>query len=73
MKDKPVWSSSACDESIDAVCPKCGKAISPAEVQRIDFERIECSACGERFAPLREDQRFKWPHKNNAGQRGVTG
>jgi hypothetical protein len=24
--------------SLDAVCPKCGKAISPAEVQRVDFK-----------------------------------
>jgi ribosomal protein S27AE len=37
--------------SLDAVCPKCGKLISPAEVRRIDFERIECPACGERFMP----------------------
>jgi hypothetical protein len=28
---------------------KCRKAISHAEVRRIDFERIECPACGERF------------------------
>jgi predicted RNA-binding Zn-ribbon protein involved in translation (DUF1610 family) len=37
--------------SVDAVCPKCGKLISPVEVRRIDFERIECPVCGERFAP----------------------
>jgi predicted RNA-binding Zn-ribbon protein involved in translation (DUF1610 family) len=37
--------------SLDAVCPKCGKVIPPAEVRRIDFERIECPVCGERFAP----------------------
>jgi ribosomal protein S27AE len=37
--------------SLDAVCPKCGKSISPAEVRRIDFERIECPVCGERFVP----------------------
>ncbi len=36
--------------SLDVVCPKCGKAISPAEIRRVDFERIECPACGERFA-----------------------
>jgi ribosomal protein L37AE/L43A len=36
--------------SLDAVCPKCGKSISPAEVRRIDFERMECPACEERFA-----------------------
>ena len=32
--------------SLDAECPKCGKAISPAEVKRIDFERMKCPACG---------------------------
>jgi ribosomal protein L37AE/L43A len=37
--------------SLDVVCPKCGRVIPPAEVRRIDFERIECSVCGERFAP----------------------
>jgi ribosomal protein S27AE len=35
--------------SLDKVCPKCGKPIPPAEVRRIDFERIECPVCGERF------------------------
>jgi predicted RNA-binding Zn-ribbon protein involved in translation (DUF1610 family) len=37
--------------SLDAVCPKCGGLISPAQIRRIDFERIECPVCGERFAP----------------------
>jgi ribosomal protein S27AE len=37
--------------SLNKACPKCGGLISPAEVRRIDFERIECPACGERFAP----------------------
>ena len=37
--------------SLDAVCPRCGKVITPAEVRRIDFERIECPVCAERFAP----------------------
>jgi uncharacterized repeat protein (TIGR03803 family) len=27
--------------SLDAVCPKCGKVISPAEVRPIDFEHVE--------------------------------
>jgi ribosomal protein S27AE len=35
--------------SLDAVCPKCGNLIPPAEVRRIDFERIECPLCGQRF------------------------
>ena len=37
--------------SLDKVCPKCGGLISPAEVRRIDFERIECPVCGEQLAP----------------------
>jgi len=37
--------------SLNAVCLKCRKSISPAELHRVDFERIECPACGERFAP----------------------
>jgi predicted RNA-binding Zn-ribbon protein involved in translation (DUF1610 family) len=39
--------------SLDTTCPKCGKIITPAEMQRIDFERMKCPACGERFAPIR--------------------
>ena len=37
--------------SLDTICPKCGKVISPFEVRRIDFQRMECPACGERFTP----------------------
>jgi hypothetical protein len=39
-------------ESLDAVCPKCRNVIPPAEVRRIDCERIECPVCGERFVPV---------------------
>jgi ribosomal protein S27AE len=35
--------------SLDTICPKCGKVITPAEVQRVDFERMKCPACGELF------------------------
>jgi predicted RNA-binding Zn-ribbon protein involved in translation (DUF1610 family) len=42
--------------SLDVICPKCGKLVSPAEVRRIDFERMECPACGERFAPDRQSK-----------------
>jgi predicted RNA-binding Zn-ribbon protein involved in translation (DUF1610 family) len=38
--------------SLDAVCPKCGKVIPPAEVRRIDFESIECPVCGGPFVPV---------------------
>jgi hypothetical protein len=37
--------------SLDKVCPKCGALLSPADVRRIDFERIECPVCGEQFVP----------------------
>jgi predicted RNA-binding Zn-ribbon protein involved in translation (DUF1610 family) len=39
--------------ALDTVCPKCGKTIPPAEVQRIDFEGMKCPACGEAFVPFR--------------------
>ena len=35
--------------SLDTICPKCKKIITPAETQRIDFERMKCPACGELF------------------------
>jgi predicted RNA-binding Zn-ribbon protein involved in translation (DUF1610 family) len=34
---------------LDTVCTKCGHRIPPAEVQRIDFTRVKCPACGELF------------------------
>jgi predicted RNA-binding Zn-ribbon protein involved in translation (DUF1610 family) len=35
--------------SLDTICPKCGKVIKPAEMQRVDFEKMKCPACGELF------------------------
>jgi predicted RNA-binding Zn-ribbon protein involved in translation (DUF1610 family) len=35
--------------SLNTSCPKCGKVITPAETQRIDFERMKCPVCGEIF------------------------
>jgi ribosomal protein S27AE len=32
--------------------PKCGFAITPDQVKRVDFERMECPKCGERFQPV---------------------
>jgi predicted RNA-binding Zn-ribbon protein involved in translation (DUF1610 family) len=40
--------------SLDTLCPKCGKVITPAEMQRIDFERMKCPACGELFTRRRK-------------------
>jgi hypothetical protein len=36
--------------SLDVVCPKCGGLITTAQIRSVDFERVECPACGERFA-----------------------
>ena len=35
--------------SLDKTCRKCGFTITPDQVKRVDFERIECPQCGERF------------------------
>jgi len=40
--------------SLDTICPKYEKIITPAEMQRIDFEKMKCPACGEQFAHGRE-------------------
>jgi len=37
--------------SLDKTCPKCGFTITPDLVKRVDFERIECPKCGEKFQP----------------------
>jgi predicted RNA-binding Zn-ribbon protein involved in translation (DUF1610 family) len=31
--------------------PKCGFTITPDLVKRVDFERMECPKCGEKFRP----------------------
>jgi ribosomal protein S27AE len=35
--------------SLNKTCPKCGFTITPDLVKRVDFERIECPKCGEKF------------------------
>jgi len=35
--------------SLDKNCPKCGFTITPDLVNRLDFERIECPECAEKF------------------------
>jgi predicted RNA-binding Zn-ribbon protein involved in translation (DUF1610 family) len=37
--------------SLHKTCPKCGLTITPDQVKRVDFERVECPECGERFQP----------------------
>jgi len=38
-------------ESLNTACPKCGKTITPAEIQRVDFDHVKCPGCGEQFEP----------------------
>jgi predicted RNA-binding Zn-ribbon protein involved in translation (DUF1610 family) len=37
--------------ALNTTCPSCGFSISPAEVVRIDFERMRCPKCGAIFEP----------------------
>jgi ribosomal protein S27AE len=46
--------------SLDKTCPKCGFTITPDLVKRVDFERIECPECGEKFQ-LAERERTESP------------
>jgi ribosomal protein S27AE len=38
--------------ALNTVCPSCGYSISPAEIVRIDFERMRCPKCGSVFAAV---------------------
>jgi ribosomal protein S27AE len=42
--------------SLDTKCPKCGFTITPDLVKRVDFERLECPKCGERFRPAERER-----------------
>jgi hypothetical protein len=35
--------------SLDTICTKCGYAIPPGDLRRIDTFLIECPKCGGRF------------------------
>jgi ribosomal protein S27AE len=35
--------------AMDTTCPECGCSITPAEIQRVDFERMRCPKCGQVF------------------------
>ncbi len=37
--------------ALNTRCPKCGYSIPPAEIRRVDFEKMEFPSCGERFTP----------------------
>jgi ribosomal protein S27AE len=35
--------------SLNTNCPKCGFTITPDLVKWVNFERMECPKCGEKF------------------------
>jgi ribosomal protein S27AE len=35
--------------AMNKTCPACGHSITPAEIVRVDFERMICPKCGEIF------------------------
>jgi predicted RNA-binding Zn-ribbon protein involved in translation (DUF1610 family) len=40
--------------ALNTTCPSCGYSISPAEIVRIDFERMCCPKCGAAFSAKSE-------------------
>jgi ribosomal protein S27AE len=43
------------EAALNTLCPKCGYSITPAEIRRIDFDKMQCPKCGERFAATKSD------------------
>jgi predicted RNA-binding Zn-ribbon protein involved in translation (DUF1610 family) len=39
--------------ALNTACTKCGYSIPPDQIRRIDFDHIQCPACGERFVPAK--------------------
>jgi ribosomal protein S27AE len=37
--------------ALNTLCPKCGCSIAPDKIRRVDFQRMACPECGERFVP----------------------
>lgn len=35
--------------ALNTACPSCGASISPAEIVRVDSERMRCPKCGHIF------------------------
>jgi ribosomal protein S27AE len=35
--------------ALNTICPECGYSIPPAEIRRVDFDKMKCPKCGEIF------------------------
>lgn len=55
MPQKQKINFAKVNAALDTPCPKCGYLIAPAELRRVDFERVVCPECGERFIPGSDD------------------
>jgi len=42
--------------SLNTICPKCGHTITPAELNRVSWDEIECPACHAVFDPQKPGQ-----------------
>jgi ribosomal protein S27AE len=40
----------------NTACTKCGCSITPDKIRRVDFQRVECPECGERFVPAKHGE-----------------
>jgi hypothetical protein len=40
MPQKQKINRAKVEASLNTLCPKCGRAIAPAELRRVDFERV---------------------------------
>jgi predicted RNA-binding Zn-ribbon protein involved in translation (DUF1610 family) len=40
--------------ALKKACPKCGHAIEPSEIRRLDSEEMECPKCLARFDAQKE-------------------
>jgi predicted RNA-binding Zn-ribbon protein involved in translation (DUF1610 family) len=52
MPSKQKINRAKVEAALNTPCPKCGYSIAPADIRRVDFERVECPKCGERFIPV---------------------
>lgn len=51
MPSKPKINLEKVRAALNTVCSNCACAITPAEICRIDSEKIKCPRCGAKFAP----------------------
>jgi hypothetical protein len=51
MPQKPKINLEKVKAALNTLCTKCGYAIPPDRVRRIDFQKVECPECREHFIP----------------------